>query len=420
MTFAPPTQSRALSMPDKFTPTNPFLHPARADSIRTMGANGLFKLRPQQKWASILATPNSWTVQGNFNPWDIPENYGDDGDTGQERLGKLHDDTRMACRYAYRYRALGDNDDAARAVAIIQAYSTVTSFETNPGSTLSWFDAWPPLIQAALMVRESSHYTTAVHNAFRSTILTALSTLEPIAYTRRNNWAAWGLTMEFAAAIFLNQRGRFDNALFRWRELFRRTVVNNFRVDNGGPAQGQLKNNVTPFEIYRMGAGQGNGAYGLLYSAFHLDGMTIAAEWARLGGEWLFDHVNPDGSSFEGLWRRIAYEKRFGAPNLSTDFLNVQWYNTSNMNAPGTDYYWSGYYTNRVGGGFYIAQAMWPDQNGFETMYGGFMTLDIAPGQYPTYPSGNVATMSNGYAIAQDYYGMYGCDVAYSDRPLYG
>jgi hypothetical protein len=226
--------------------------------------------------------------------------------------------------------------------------------------------------------------------------------------------------MEMIAGVFLQSRARFDRACYRWRELMDITVVSHYLVANGGPANGTYKDNVAHQEIYRMGGGYGNGAYGLLYSAFHLDGMAIAAEYARLNGEWLFDHVTPDGSSLEGFWTEVAYMKRYGAPSLSSSYLNVQWFNTSNTEAPSHDYYYSGYYTNRVGASFYILQELWPRTTALEIMHGGFMTVPVAPGAYPPDPDGSVSTLHSGVPILQDYYGVYAADILYSDTPLWG
>lgn len=419
MTFITQDKIRTISDPIKFVRGEVFSD-LRIDMLREAIDGDTLKPHVQTKVETVMALPDVWIVQGAFNPWNIPENYGDDGDANQAMLLKFHADTKACAGYAYRYKLTGNEDDALRVVNILKEYAKITTFYNNAGSTLNWFDGWGLLIQAAIMVQESPNYTSQVDTSFKATITKALTVLEPIAYTRPNNWAAWGLAMEFAAALYLGDKPRFDRAVVRWRELFNLSVVSNYYVNNGGPAQGQYKNNVAWQEIYRMGGGYGNGAYGLLYSAFHLDGLTLAAEYARIGGEWLYDHISPDGSSFKGFWEEISYMKRFGAPSLSADYLQVQWFNTSNLATPGTSYYYSGYYTNRVGGGYYILQELWPNQNAYETMHGGFMTVPVAPGAYPPIPAGQPSWLYQGVPIAQDYYGMYGCDLAYSDKPMYG
>lgn len=421
MTFLPPTRVRTLPNPAKFGSGVLFDKP-RIDILREKIASDTLRPRVKTKWDQILALPDTPVIQGVIDPWEIPENYSDQSEVNQLLLSRVHADTMAAVGYAFRYMVNGAESDAVRAVAYIEAYSSIQTFATNSGSTLNWFDKWPLLIQAAMMVRGSAAYTPQVDTAFRATLTEAITTLEPIAYTRDNNWAAWGLTMEFAYALIANNRTRFDLAVQRWRDLFNDTVVSGYKVNNGGPAQGQTKNNVARREIYRMGSGYGNGAYGLLYSAFHLDGLVIAAEWARAGGEWLYDHTTADGSTLRGFWENIAHEKRFGAPALGGHpaYLSVQWYNTSNLSDPSSDYYFSGYYTNRVGGSFYILQELWPLQDAAELMHGGFTTVGFPAGVYPPVPDGDTPKLSTGYPILQDYYGMYGADLLYSDRPLYG
>ncbi|UDL16443.1 hypothetical protein SEA_ZOOMAN_202 [Microbacterium phage Zooman] len=419
MSLLPLDAARKLPKPGKFSDPVMF-SPDRIDFLRNAIATNTLPPKLKTKWTGIVAMPDTWTVKGAYNPWNIPENYSDDSATNQEMLANVHADTMAAAKYAFRYVVNGDPADAARVVAIVNQFSAIQTFMTNAGSTLNWFDAWPVLIQAMIMIKGSAAATTTVVNNFKAVLARALNTLEPIAYTRDNNWAAWGLAMEFAAAIYLGNRARFDRAVDRWYYIFDDTIISNFLVTNGGPANGQRKNNVAHREITRMGGGHGNGAYGLLYTAFHLDGMTVAAEWARIGGVWLYDHVAPDGSSLKGLWEEVAYMKRYGAPNLSTDYLKVQWYNTSNKETdPSYKYWYAGYYTNRVGAGFYICQELWPLTTAYELM-NGFNRVAIAPGFYPPTPEGAAGGWTSGYGIVQDYYGMYGADLAYWGRPLAG
>jgi hypothetical protein len=410
---------RKISAPYKFEDGKLFDAPRIAflgDAIE----NDTLRHQVGLKWDSVLALPDEWVVEGAVDPWDIPAHYGPGGAAAGIITSAVHADSKACAGYAYRYSVLGDEDDALRAAAILAEYAAVGSFVDGNDSSLKWHDSWSPLVQAAMMIQNSPAHTPTLEANFKSTLTLALNTLEPIAYTRTNNWAAWGLAMEFAAASYLEDRARFDRAIRQWRVVFDSTVVSDFLVENGGPADGEYRNNVAHREVYRMGGSQGNGSYGLLYSAFHLDGMTIAAEYARLNGEWLFDHVSPDGSSLQGFWEEIAYMKRNAAPSLSADYLNVQWYNTSNTEDPGHEYYYEGYYTNRVGPSFYILQELWPLDTAREIMHGGFMTRDVAPGTFPPDMDGSTSQMHNGVPILQDYYGMFGADLAYSDRPLYG
>lgn len=416
MTILHPEDARRLSLRDKYGT----LHTeTRWASLADKIAGGSLAPRVQAKWAEVLSAPSSWTVQGAFDPWEIPENYGAGEDVG-EMMEKIRADVQMCAKYAFRYKILGDSADAARAAAIIQAYANISTFATNGGSTLRWYESWGLLVQAAMIIRDDDAYTPALDSTFKATLVRAMSTFERIAYTRPNNWAAWGLVMEIAVGGFTEDRDRFTKGLRQWGRLFDETVVSGFRVTNGGPAHGQLRDNVAKEEIYRQGSSHGNGSYGLLYTAFHLNGLTIAAEYARLNGEWLFDHVSPDGSSFRGFWEEVAFLKRHSGPTLDADFLKAQWFNTSNKSTPGSSYYFSGYYTNRVEASFYILNALWPNEDAEQLLYGGFYTRDVPMGVYPTFPNGATAGTSAGYPIQQDYYGMWGADLLYSGRPLYG
>lgn len=421
MTFLNAETVRKLSNREKFDSGILYAEP-RIDILKEKIASGTLSPKVQEKWNTVLDLPETAKIVGLINPWDIPENYGEDGESNVIITARIHADFQAAVGYAFRYLVTGSEIDAAQAVAFIKAYSTISEFKTNAGSTLNWFNNWPLLIQAAMMVQNSKAYTFPVERAFKETLRLAIETLEPIAHTRANNWGSWGLNMEFAYALFTNDRERFDRGIQRWKDLFNDSVNSGFVVNNGGPAQGQIKNNVAVREVYRMGGGYGNGGYGLLYSALHLDALVIAAEWARAGGEWLYDHVSPDGSSLRGFWENIAREKRHGTPAFSGSpaYLNVQWYNTSNKESPGSTYYYSGYYTNRVGGSFYVLQELWPLKDAEELMHGGFTTVGFAPGVYPPLPAGQLPTLFNGVPILQDYLGMYGLDLLCSDRPLYG
>lgn len=420
MSFQNPLRLREMADRSKLDRGVLFEEP-RLDILRAKVAGDTFRPKNRDKWNKVMALPESWPILRKASVWYFPENYGDGGDP-EALLEEFRGDLTAAAGYAYRYAVLGDEAAAAQAVKILSEYSRTPSFETNAGSTLRWFEGWPIFTQVALMVESSKAYTTRVDAAYKAVLNLAMSTLEPIAYTRPNNWATWGLVSEFSYALLANDRPRFDKAVQRWRDLFNDSVVSNFLVNNGGPAQGQLKNNVAHREVYRMGGTTGNGAYGLLYSSFHLDGLVMAAEWARAGGEWLYNHKSPDGSSLKGLWENMAHDKRWGTPAFSGHpaYLSVQWYNTSNTATPGSTYYYSGYYTNRVGASFYVLQELWPRQDALDLMHGGFAYPGYPAGVYPPNPGGMAPGISNGYAIVQDYYGLYGMDLLCTDVPLYG
>lgn len=383
--------ARTLSMPYKFG-SGVIVHPARVQWLRDAVANDTLTPRMKTKWNTVMSRPASHTLSGPIDPWSIPENYSDDSEANHTILAQIRADTQPAVDYAWRYLVFGDETDAQQVVKILNAYSTIQTFDTNPGSTLNWYDGWALLIQAALMISKSSAYTSTVSANFKAATLRALNTLEPIAYTRTNNWAAWGLVTEILSASLFKDRDRFDRAVVRWRQLFDNSVKSGIML------QGEIRNNIPIAEIYRMGPSQGNGAYGLLYSNFHLAGMTIAAEYARLNGEWLFDHVSPDGSSLKGYYEQCVYWTR----NPTFDVL---WFNTSDEEDPSHHYYRTGAYTNRILAYVDILGALWPNEDADSLMEGTRVVSGV------TQPS---------YDITQDYYGFRGAELAYRHRPLYG
>lgn len=386
MTFLTAEQARVLSQPAMFG--GPLIHPARVQWLRDAIANGELTPRMQAKWDTVKSRPDSHTIVRAAAVWNIPENYGPDSDTNAELLAKFRADSEPAVDYAWRYLVNGNELDAQQVVKILREYSKTPGFATNAGSLLNWFDGWPLLIQAALMVRGSAAYTTTVRNEFQAVIRLAFDTLEPIAYTRPNNWAAWGLAMEMVGSMFLEDRPRMIRACTRWRQLF------DLSIKSGIELQGQIRNNIAINEIYREGATQGNGAFGLLYSNFHLAGMAVAAEYARINGEWLFDHVSPDGSTLRAWFeQQVAWTR--------TPTFEVLWFNTSDEpQYAGTKYYKSGAYTNRIVAYVDILGALWPNAVANSLM--------------------ESTTSKESYNITQDYYGFRGVELAYRHRPLYG
>jgi len=386
VTFLTAEQARVLSQPAKFG--GPLIHPARVQWLRDALAAGTLTPRMQTKWNTVVSRPAVHTISRPAAVWNIPENYGSDGVDNATLLAQFRADSEPAVDYAWRYLVNGNEADAQQVVKILKEYSKTPGFATNAGSQLNWFDGWPLLIQAALMIRGSAAYTTTVRNEFQAVIRLAFDTLEPIAYTRPNNWAAWGLAMEMVGAMFLEDRPRMIRACTRWRQLF------DLSIKSGIELQGQIRNNVAIHEIYREGAGQGNGAYGLLYSNFHLAGLAVAAEYARINGEWLFDHVSPDGSTLRGWFeQQVAWTR--------TPTFEVLWFNTSDEpQYVGTEYYRSGAYTNRILAYVDILGALWPSEAASSLM--------------------EATTSKPSYNITQDYYGFRGAELAYRHRPLYG
>lgn len=384
MTFLLAEQGRVLSQPANFG--GPIVHPARVAWLRNAIAAGTLTTRMRAKWNTVLARPAVHTIQRPAQVWSFPENYAGTGDP-TELLAAFRADLMPCVDYAWRYMLYGSEADAQQVVRILTEYAKTPSFETNPGSTLRWFEGWPLFVQAALMIRGSAALTQAVIDEFKAILTLAFATFEDISYTRPNNWAAHGLAMEMVTAMFFGDRPRMLRACTRWRQLFDLSIVSGIEL------QGAVRNNIAIHEIYRMGATQGNGAYGLLYSNSHLSGMAVAAEYARINGEWLFDHVSPDGSSLRGWFEQQVFWTR-------NPTFEVLWFNTSDEpQYEGTDYYRSGAYTNRIWAYVDILGALWPSDMASSLMEG--------------------ATTQGNYNIAEDWYGFRGAELCYRHRPLY-
>src|SRR5690606_25108554 len=67
-----------------------------------------------------------------------------------------------------------------------------------------------------------------------------------------NNWVAWGLSLEFACAGFLGDRGMHDRAAYKWRQYLGEGIKSGWKVlQPNSPALNQLKDNVPVYEVYR-------------------------------------------------------------------------------------------------------------------------------------------------------------------------
>lgn len=150
------------------------------------------------------------------------------------------------------------------------------------------------------------------------------------AYTSHNKHADWGMVFEMAAAAFLGERAKFDAAVARWKVL----------LDTSTDA-----NNVLIDEVYRQGGGQGNGSSGLFYSNFAMNAKVFGAEWARMNGVWLYDHVTSKGASLRGVWEKVA-----GWTRRPETFI----YNTSGTVPSTAD----------LSGSYEILNALWPIPDG--------------------------------------------------------
>lgn len=236
----------------------------------------------------VVADPNH-VAQGPLEPyWYVPDTYGDP--VGEkEVLAKIEKDFGTAVDLAIRWKTLGDIPAAIGCVNILTAWADQkmpVEGEMVTGA-LAWCTRWPLMILASLMVSDFSGYTRSLDGKMRQ--LTIAGKSLSLAYTNSGNTAVWGTVLEISSAVFLDDRISFDKAIRRWRYLFNEDVVNNVPIK----------------EVYRQGGGQGDGRTGLWYSNFLVYAFTMAAEWARFNGEWLYDYTGTDGSTFKGLVMKV-------------------------------------------------------------------------------------------------------------------
>lgn len=350
MTLLDRERARRISQRAAFA-SQPFVSEQRIESLRAMVNAGLSG-RMLQKWNVILSRSASYTVQGPPGTWFLYNNY---GATEPELAwnatveGRIKSDFMTAADLALRYRVdtSGAKETFATKVAqILTAWAGIAAWDNSTGgSVLSWSDYWPVLLQAALLIRESPAYTTTLHNALKAKTLAMYADLcrpngiEGSPSTATNNWTSVGNNARMAVAVFAEDRALFNSAIFRWRQIFDDSVVSNFLgVD------GELHDNVQQYEVYRQGGTYGDGSYGLLYCNYDFAAKICGAEWARLNGVWLFDHVSPDGSSLEGLFGEIVTLNRY--PDAAH-----HWFNTSSPPAR--------FYSNQIYAGFDVAHALW-------------------------------------------------------------
>lgn len=360
--------ARKLSYPN-LLPAMPFWGPDRTDAFRAVmggidedGTAHTLIPRLNGEWNRVLTAPSSYTPVGPINPFSIPSNYQDE-DSYAAALTIVDPDTNTAVDLALRWHVLGDEAAAAGAVRILDAWSTITAWDTVSGATtmIVWARSAPRLIQAAFLLQSYPGFTTAKQDALKAMFTRSRAAGATPSSTYQNNIGVWGVVLDFATAKLLNDRVIFNRALYLWRQLFDTTIVDNVPVN----------------EVRRQGASQGNGSTGLWYSNFTLYAFTVAAEWARYGGEWLYDHTGPDGSTFRGLAEQVRYWTRY--PALFP-------YNTSGT--PST--------TSRSLPHDEILHALWPDENSAWIL-----------NQFPDVNS-------------RDSFGLRGAALIYRGRPLYG
>lgn len=312
----------------------------------------------------ILSRSQDYEPLGPVDPWIIPDNYGATPEEKEERAEKLYKfehDAMVAVDLGLRYRLnlMGESENksdlSGAVVRILDAWSHIQEIDnTTGGSVLNWNEIWGVYIQAALLVRDSPEYTSDIDINFKNATKRFLDKLS-CAYTHFNNWASWGISTLIASAGLLEDRKMFNSAVYRWRDQFNKSIVSNYEVNNGGVAQGQIKHNIPKYEIYRQGSIQGNGSSGLNYSTHDLNGKVSAAEWARINGVWLYDHVSPDGSSLKGLYHNLANWTYNGRGPDGIENREVLWFNTSE---PPTGFT----FTARPSWSNILTQ-LWPDSN---------------------------------------------------------
>lgn len=391
MAFIRTLEAGKLSRPSKFGTTRPFLSDERIAELLEMKAEDdvleNFQFRMNQKWDSMVAA-SATVINGPPDPWTLPANYVDPDD---QTLDDVSADITQMVDLAFRWCILDDDSAAEGAAEFLDAYSTLTFLSEYPdrvdGSRLGWSVSWPCFIQAAMMISDSVHYTEALHGRLQTVTENSLrlSTGTP-AQMAYFNWSGFGLAHDFAVATFLGDRSRFDTAIQRWCSA----VDQQLRPLEGvrGTKEGVVIQNVPYKEVFRQQNQQGDGSYGLYYSMFALNGLTVAAEWARIGGEYLYDYVCPSGQSFYGFWQTIA--------SWMADPADYP-FDTSADGVPNE--------ISRLQGFVDILHSIWPE-----------VLDELDPSTEPTTPY--LPDVMRTKTTTQDYYGYRGGILAYRDRRL--
>jgi len=369
--------ARKASMPYKFGARG-LWHPDRMSALRGMIAAGTLTDRMAVKWANIMSRPASYTIAGPPDEWYVPGFYVDP-DAAEILHAKVRADGTAAVDYALRYAILGNEADAEQAAAILTAYSTITDYVDADDSPLSWHRRWLLFVQAARMLEGSAAYTSTIEDDFKAATLLGLNSLSRI-YRRHNNWGTVGIASEIALSSFFGDREWFDRMIRTWYLHFDSSIKSGIELG------GEIRNNIPIHEIFREGNTQGNGSHGLVYTNMTLAALAMGAEYARLNGEWLFDHESRDGSSLRGLYEQTAFWCRYPTPeNL--------WFNTSNQH-PESSYYNTGYGITYGFPWFYILGALWPTED-----------VHYLQAEYPLTQS-------------QDVYTLRHADLLYGAQPL--
>ncbi len=278
------TKGRFSTLMEMLAPLNP-------DGTSNIGIP-----RIQVEWNRVANANPAYTILGPIQPFFIPGTY-DDPDAQGVALNIVDSDFNNAVDLAMRWKAFNDIAAANKAVAIIVAWSTINSWTLNGTATtpLVWSDRVPKLIQAAMMLKGFGGYTTLIENNFKAMIQLSITNKVSTTWNYNNNVGVWGVCFDIASASLLNNRSEFDRAIVNWRRLFDENITDNIPLG----------------EVYREDGSQGNGKTGLWYSNFLVYAFTMAAEWARFNGEWLYDYTSPDGSTFRGLVEQVRYWTRY-------------------------------------------------------------------------------------------------------------
>lgn len=321
MPLMTPLVARKISQPELFGSV-PFFTAGRLSTlipllkIDSENVSHADDARIAWEWNNrVMGTPVSYEPKGPLNPFQIASYYADTATHLAQQL-IVNSDSSAAVDLAVKWKVLGDQDALNAVIRILDAWSYVSQVNTTNDSPLVWSHQWPKFIQAALMVWDTPEYTLPLHSRLQN--VSRIGILTSGAYNNTNNWAAWSLVNEFATGMFLQDRDRFDRAILRWRTQLDKAVVDN-----------------VPIEEVTRGGGAGSisstdGSNGLWYSKFYLDAMTIAAEWARFSGEWLYDYTSPDGSSLKGLSDKVFAWTRYpdtfpyntsGTPSTTTSIM---------------------------------------------------------------------------------------------------
>lgn len=343
--FLSPLEARTKSDPSLFGSRR--FHPERINSLRRLIDADALTPRMQSRWNVVVARPETYSLRGPLDPWSFDGHY-DDIAGSNAKHDLVRDDLRACVDYALRYALYGAETDAENASMIIDAYAGIVSFVDREDGPLAWSRYWPLLVQAAMLIDAWSPFAP-VRDRFIATTIRAYNAFEKTAYTRDQNWAAVACCNEIAISGYLGDRTWFMRALNQWRVQF------NAQIRSGIEIQGQVRYNIAVHEIYREGASTGNGSHGLPYSSMTLNGFAMGAEWARLNGEWLFDHVSPEGSSLRGFYEQVAYWIHYPTPeNL--------WFNTS-KDDPDSPYYNTGYGHLDRDPWVDVLNALWPNED---------------------------------------------------------